>query len=77
VAHILEASGILERSLMIGELVIVDRFFRPVDILLPEQESHRFALNSILNLERPAEESVVERRRSDFQAALRALSNKQ
>jgi hypothetical protein len=70
VAHILEASGILERGSITGEVAMGDRFFRPVDILVSEQGASPFALNSILNLERPAEEAVVQRRRLEFQSAL-------
>jgi hypothetical protein len=67
VAHILEASGILERSAVTGEVIVSARFFHPVDIIC---NTSPFGLNSILNRERPAEEVTVQRRRLEFQAAI-------
>jgi hypothetical protein len=64
IAHILEAAGVITRSEVAGEIVIVEKFFAPVDLKDPAKNP--FAIESILNRARPGEEQTLQNRRSDF-----------
>jgi hypothetical protein len=68
ISHILEAAGILERSNIPGEITIISRFFAPIDINIPEEGVSPFAINSLLNREKPEEMRILQKCRNDFLA---------
>jgi hypothetical protein len=58
----------LERSNIPGEITIISRFFAPIDINILEEGVSPFAINSLLNRERPEETRILQKRRNDFLA---------
>jgi hypothetical protein len=66
IAHILEAAGVITRSEVAGEIVIVEKFFAPVDLTDPAKSP--FAIESLLNRARPGEEQTLQTRRNGFWA---------
>jgi hypothetical protein len=51
-----------------GQVALAHRFFCPIEINIIEQGVSPFAVTSILNRERPAEEVIVQQRRKNFDA---------
>jgi hypothetical protein len=71
IAHILEATGIIHRSLVPGQLTIVDRFFVPIELKKLQEEPNRrspYAIGSILNHSDPRDEIVYQKRKGEFSA---------
>jgi hypothetical protein len=71
IAHILEATGIVQRSLVPGQLTIVDRFFAPIELKKLQEEPNSkspYAIGSILNHSDPRDEIVYQKRKAEFAA---------
>jgi hypothetical protein len=71
IAHILEATGIIHRSLVPGQLTMVDRFFTPIELKKLQDEPNSrspYAIGSILNHSDPRDEIVYQKRKSEFSA---------
>jgi hypothetical protein len=71
IAHILEAAGVIQRSIIPGQLTITHKFFAPIDLQNPQPDGggrSPFAIDSILNHFNPADDQVLQKRHSDFLA---------
>jgi hypothetical protein len=68
IAHILEASGIVERSITPGEITLLSRFYVPMDFNRCETVETRdpFSIEALLNRPRGPEDAIIERRRMEF-----------
>jgi hypothetical protein len=80
IVHILEASGVVERSISPGEVTLLSRFYAPLDFNrceIPESRNP-FSIEALLNRPQRPEDIIVERRRmefyTEFHHGLRALS---
>jgi hypothetical protein len=65
IAHILESTGVFQRSHVPGQLEFVDRFFATLDL---QAENNPFAMTSILNHSHSTEDLVFKRRKAHFRA---------
>jgi hypothetical protein len=67
IAHILEASGVLTRCFVPGQLRIVDRFFVPIGTrAIDPKQTNPFAIDSLLNRVQPSDDAVIQKRRTEF-----------
>jgi hypothetical protein len=67
IAHILEASGVLTRCVIPGQLRIVDRFFVPIGIrTINPKQTNPFAIDALLNRVQPSDDAVIQKRRTEF-----------
>jgi hypothetical protein len=68
IVHILEAAGIVERSVTPGEVTLVQRFYAPLDFNCCEvaQTQHPFSVEALLNRPKGPDEIVLERRWMEF-----------
>jgi hypothetical protein len=74
IAHILEAAGVIHRSLVPGQLTVSSRYFAPVDLQKVNEDGNGmspYAIGSILNHFDPVDELVYQKRRSEFMAEFR------
>jgi hypothetical protein len=69
IAHILEASGIVVPSDAPGDVSIVDRYWAPLELNIPDEGPKPlspFRIQAVLNRYRPAEERILLQRRMEF-----------
>jgi hypothetical protein len=69
IAHILEAAGVIHRSLVPGQLTVSFRYFSPVNLKKVDADGNErspYAIGSILNQSDPVDELVYQKRRSEF-----------
>jgi hypothetical protein len=71
IAHILEAAGVIRRSLIPGQLTLSGRYFAPVDLKKVNEDGNvrsPYAIGAILNHSDPFDELVYQKRRNEFMA---------
>jgi hypothetical protein len=71
IAHILEAAGVMRRSIVPKQLAIIKPFFTPIDLRNSRDESINrspCAVHAILNHFDPLEDQILEKRKRDFLA---------
>jgi hypothetical protein len=69
IAHILEASGIVVLSDAPGNLSIVDHYWAPLELKVPDEGPkllNPFRIQAVLNRSRPGEERIRLQRRMEF-----------
>lgn len=78
ITHILEAAGIIEKSVIPGEIMMVKEFYAPVEFEREEKPVDLFSITSLLNSSSDDDsmDSIIEQRRYEFNYQFRKLRSK-
>jgi hypothetical protein len=74
IAHILEAAGVIERSVVPREVTIASSYFAPISLNASQgnaKQENLYAIASILVRERPTLEAVLGKREAEFMAEIK------